>query len=817
MKAAVDHHFVGQTVGFTGGIPAVGITAGGYDSTKTMLSSLIRQATGANTEDNYISSKPSAIVNIPEVFSSGSQFMPSVYKWSDNIYWVFTASNATAAATRTLALTEFNSNTQTLTYKGFITLSGTTVSGVKNVRSLRAVVYEHTTGTVSTSGSSATIGGSGTGFTDERIAVGARIGFGTTDPTAVTTWYEITGITNNTTLTINAPVTLSAGTSYVIEEIRIAVACTQSGTNSIVVNSGVHLIKGLNYSTFSQGGTTITEATTVDNIRASYLLTDARINSAPIQTFTVTIASPGVFTCNSHGLRNGDVVVLTSTGALPTGLTTSPTTAATQYFVINAAANTFNLSTTLNGTAINTSGSQSGTHTIHSHAKNVSATLALDNEVSKTDHSIYLVSTYTTACSITKYNLRAALTVGAMGSFITAGTSPSAYVLSTTTQAVTGTPSQVNSGRIFTVNHGSASGIKSLYFTTNTRIYRCPYANLTSGSITWLEDAMLEVPPGGSVTYTATTTMSQVEYSTLLDRLFVTTTSGRFGTYVTPYVTDGSQFEKLVGANLNRLKLTTTASGAIDGLFPQATMTIWTEDGWMFAIPATTTSGSNWLYVFPFGADAYYESTTRQGVITPKLATTNATKLYHAYVDHQEYAGDYGLGFPVESYKMWYRTSGIDDNSGAWTETAIGADLEAAAVSDYIQFKIAFDIMGELCVPTRIYSIACLYEDSNQDSHYQPSLSKSSTASKIFAWKQVAAWGSNIPNMRIRLYDASNNNELLNDTVTLSSYGTWQYSTDGTNWSSWNAAQDTVGNYIRYTATSFGYSGVTVRALLTQA
>jgi hypothetical protein len=182
-----------------------------------------------------------------------------------------------------------------------------------------------------------------------------------------------------------------------------------------------------------------------------------------------------------------------------------------------------------------------------------------------------------------------------------------------------------------------------------------------------------------------------------------------------------------------------------------------------------------------------------------------------------EYAGDYGLGFPVESYKLWYRTSGIDDNSGAWTAVGVGADLEAAAVSDYIQFKIAFDIMGEICVPTRIYSLTCLYEDTNQDSHYQPSLSKSSTASKIFAWKQVSSWGSNIPNMRIRLYDASNNTLLLDDNVTSSSYGTWQYSTDGTNWSSWSAAQDTIGNYIRYTATGFGYSGVTVRALLTQA
>jgi hypothetical protein len=330
---------------------------------------------------------------------------------------------------------------------------------------------------------------------------------------------------------------------------------------------------------------------------------------------------------------------------------------------------------------------------------------------------------------------------------------------------------------------------------------------------------MLEVPPGGSVTYTATTTMSQVDYSTSLDRLFVTTTSGRFGTYVTPYVTDGSQFEKLIGANLNRLKLTTTASGAIDGLFPQATMTIWTEDGWMFAIPATTTSGSNWLYVFPFGADAYYESTTSQAAITPKLATPNATKLLHAYVDHKEYAGDYGLGFPVESYRLWYRTSGIDDNSGEWTEVEISADLESAAVGEYIQFKIAFDIMGEICVPTRIYSIACLYEDASQDSHYQPSLTKSSAANRQFVWRQVSSWNvdtNGIPELRLRLYNADTGFLVLDDTIAISAQGTWEYSTDGTNWNAWDYMEDTVGNYIRYTADTLP-NNITVRALLTQA
>jgi hypothetical protein len=79
-------------------------------------------------------------------------------------------------------------------------------------------------------------------------------------------------------------------------------------------------------------------------------------------TATMTIASPCVVTSNGHGYSDGDLVVFTTTGALPTGLT-----AGTPYFVVSAATNTFRVSATSGGTAINTSGSQSGTHTLHKY------------------------------------------------------------------------------------------------------------------------------------------------------------------------------------------------------------------------------------------------------------------------------------------------------------------------------------------------------------------------------------------------------------------------------------------------------------------
>lgn len=75
-------------------------------------------------------------------------------------------------------------------------------------------------------------------------------------------------------------------------------------------------------------------------------------------TVTITIASPGVVTWTGHTLVNGDQVRFTTSGALPTGIV-----AGTTYYVINQATNTFQIAATLGGTAINTSGSQSGTHT----------------------------------------------------------------------------------------------------------------------------------------------------------------------------------------------------------------------------------------------------------------------------------------------------------------------------------------------------------------------------------------------------------------------------------------------------------------------
>jgi len=82
------------------------------------------------------------------------------------------------------------------------------------------------------------------------------------------------------------------------------------------------------------------------------------IVGAPTSTVTISIASPAVVTWASHGLPDATPVHLTTTGALPTGLTASRV-----YYVVNSAAGSFQLAETPGGAPIRTSGSQSGTHT----------------------------------------------------------------------------------------------------------------------------------------------------------------------------------------------------------------------------------------------------------------------------------------------------------------------------------------------------------------------------------------------------------------------------------------------------------------------
>jgi hypothetical protein len=83
-------------------------------------------------------------------------------------------------------------------------------------------------------------------------------------------------------------------------------------------------------------------------------------STSSIAYTAIPIGNPTTITLNGHGFINNDTINFTTSGTLPTGID-----ATTTYYVVNSTTNTFQLAITKAGTAIATTTTGSGTHTIN--------------------------------------------------------------------------------------------------------------------------------------------------------------------------------------------------------------------------------------------------------------------------------------------------------------------------------------------------------------------------------------------------------------------------------------------------------------------
>jgi hypothetical protein len=250
-----------------GSLPSYRLGVESYDADKLGLGPLMIQ------QANYAGPIPLTLGRPSEASTAITCSYPYSFQWSNSTTnskdYLFLAEISAAAATRRLVAYEFNRLTAELTWKGFVTITFPSATSF-TIRSFRMSYEKHTTGTVAVSGTAVT--GTSTTWQTDRACVGNRIGFGSTDPSEITTWYEISAIGSDTGITLSTNAgTITAGTPYVIEDLRAVIGAT----NATATNGGLFVVKGLRYENFQSAGTAIPAATTVDNIRACYWLKSA--------------------------------------------------------------------------------------------------------------------------------------------------------------------------------------------------------------------------------------------------------------------------------------------------------------------------------------------------------------------------------------------------------------------------------------------------------------------------------------------------------------------------------------------------------------
>ena len=644
------------------------------------------------------------------------------YNLNSTLNYIFgVEANTTASNTRRIHLWSSYRKTGTRAWLGFITLTLATATA-HTVRDFKIDVKNESTGTVAVTGTALT--GSGTAFVTNKVAIGARIGFGSTDPGAITTWYRITARASDTALTLNiTPGTITAGTPYVIQEFRpIYVA-----TNATTTNGGIHYAKGVSLEDFTPVGTTIALATTADDAKAVYWLKDASTQT------NIVAAGCG---CDFNN--------------------TTPTT-------------------------------------LHTYVLDL---------VSAGNYKVY------------KYNLRAALTVAS-------GASTNAFMLATGNNAITGTGSQ-NANCVFaTASHGNGNGVPSLYFVSTTRFMRAAASNIVASSTTWIDNTVVELPPGGASTFAATSALSTVEYVETIDAFIVGTThTGGAFSYVTKFVNSGTVFDKNFGRDLKYHEQTAKDSNHPIVFNNSSTVFSYTTAGGnrVFACKQGTTVLLNQIYILPFGCDWDYAAITQGRLISPEIVISNATKFYRIFVNHIDYLGSTTLGKSFEAYRVYARTANIQiDESTGWVLINSSNDLSGFAGSTSIQFAIEFRTIGEICRPSNILGLNIEYEDNTTLSQYALSVGKSDLVNKRFAFWFKTAFGGTVPNLRISLYNASTGGLLVTDTTTASANGTWEKTTDGSSWTAYNTTdRANATTWIRFTPTSIA-DNIQVEAYLTLA
>ena len=704
-----------------------------YDPTAWNLGSIINQF--SSPDGTFIGPNVISVARpFEESTAMASGRFPYVTTFSPTIDWVFLTDGTMGATTCKVFLYEYNKITSQYNWKGFITATFP-VAATHTPKGFRMARYLYTTGSIQTSGSFVT--GFSTQFVTSRMATGSRIGFGSSDPTAITSWYPISSIQSDTALTTSISIGTSSFSSYVIDELRPM----WTTTNSTVTNGGLFVAKGINYGDFTTAGTTIPAAVSADFQKAVYWLADA--------------------------------ATVTNTGS--TGLMIDEFTG--------------------------------------------SATLPPDYR----SHYVYVVDGGVggTSAKVFKYNVRGTGSV-ATGKMTMTGPD----IVSTAPQALTGTvisTAQINNGRIATTAHGPGSGSKNIYFVTTTRFYRADLANITAANAAWISDNRTEVPPGGINTYAAAGALSSLEYADMIDRFIVTSTGATaFRHYVTVYPgSSGDQWTHIFGLDTKQTNQSTADSTAVERFDGNSTgMTVWSQNGVSHMVSLGATAAVSQMYALPLSAHWTYAAATNQRAITPAISTPNCNKFIRVYVNDAEYIGNNGeIGaIATEPFRLYYRTSGITDNSGAWTLLGKNFDLSAVGATSSIQFMIEFKLIGNgFMLPSQIYGVAVIYDDLSTDSHYQPSIGNSSTTAKIFAWRHATAFGTSVPKMRIRLLDAVTAGSLLDDDTVSAAFGTWGKSTNsGSSWGSYDSSDKTNEyTYIRYTPNSLA-DNTKVRALLTQ-
>jgi hypothetical protein len=479
------------------------------------------------------------------------------------------------------------------------------------------------------------------------------------------------------------------------------------------------------------------------------------------QTTTAATANASpTFTMTGHGFAANDPVVITANN--PTGFLLSfPNLAPAVYFVraTNLTANTFELSLTAGGAAINATSVTSGTVFLRAYGISTSQWL----------------------------NIRTGTLSGIAGVILLTN----CHSIVTPTQALD--PSIPN----------AVNGQVCLFLPTNSTNHLIRVSDITNGATT-LPNMVAVNSLGTGIDYTTISPTFAI-YSDVIGRIIIVSNTTQF--YIKRWV--NNSVETAFGA-LN----TTWLENPLNPPYTFSGVTVIGLDirnGWLFYTSSTT--GQRGVIYADIRSDSLYGFSY---ITSPVLDTSAVDKA--STIQTVEKLFDLTASM-VFSYRT-AATSGaaiFNSPTTGWTTLPTGADISSVAFNNFTQFRVDFTIvMGNVNTPSQIRELYLSYLAKGESSDNWIADNDNTTqglASPSYASFYLAqAYPTTVPQLFARVLDTSN--AVIASGNTLANAASFEYSTDGgTTWLPMGTIPNVVGTRVRFNVspTPGGLAYATIR------
>ena len=336
--------------------------------------------------------------------------------------------------------------------------------------------------------------------------------------------------------------------------------------------------------------------------------------------------------------------------------------------------------------------------------------LALEPQISDTEHNLYVLSYLSSpanAINIHKYNIRASLTVSN-------NISTSAFLFKCGGTFITGSGLTYRAITYAVPNYHPYKNRPVLVLLNGSAFTIIPISNLYADNVDIYES------PQESLYSISTDTQSlwaasvyDIAYDSSIDRFIQLFDAHTYGKY--PSLGQINQFEledaKLY-INSNYPALPIMPEGMVEHIsFAFGNFRCRICDGWYYLMREYGDYYRNTIFITPISGHWLYADQTKNFVILPKIKIDKMNLLKKINIRSINFYGNTRYGIPAEPLRYYIRTSGIDDDSGAWTYVDSHGDISNIINSGEIQIKIETHMFAMCGLTKKIYGYSLEYDE----------------------------------------------------------------------------------------------------------